>query len=373
VTIRPGYEIQFVHAPGYKSNIGIHRLRTYRILDRRLRELARREPAPDLIVAAIPTLEWATAAVDIAQTYHLPVVIDVRDTWPDVYLNAVPAPARRSMRFLLAAHFRRAKRICQEATCLTAVSNSYLDWALSLADRASCEDDVVVPLGYDFIKIADSKIRSASAALERRGITAGRMTCLFAGRFERSYDLVTVVEAARRLKALGIDQLQFVLCGDGATLPAVKRHAYGLANVHLLGSVEPATVAAIASISSIGLCAYASDATQSLPNKPFEYMAHRLAVVSSLSGEMADLLSRHDCGLTYRAGCPDSLTRCVKLLLDEPELVARLRTNAWDTWSRHYRSREIYSQFASRLTNFTQMWTQRIHDSNPREVVIATS
>ena len=85
VEVGPRYAIQFVHSPGYRRNVGLQRLRAYRALGRRIRGLMRREQPPDVLVAAIPSLEWADAAVAYGRARSIPVIVDVRDPWPDVF------------------------------------------------------------------------------------------------------------------------------------------------------------------------------------------------------------------------------------------------------------------------------------------------
>src|SRR4029078_10633911 len=131
----PGYQIQFVHSRGYRRNVSFERLRMYRTLEGRFRQLAARESPPDLIVAAIPSLEWASAAVEYGRMRDVPVVVDVRDLWPDVFLNAFPRGTRGLGQMLLGRYDRIAPRVCNRAIALTAVSPSYLDWALGKARR----------------------------------------------------------------------------------------------------------------------------------------------------------------------------------------------------------------------------------------------
>lgn len=125
VSVWENYSIQFVHSPGYRRNAGFERLRTYRVLDRRFRELSTREPMPDLIVAAIPSLEWAAAATEYGRRHGVPVVVDVRDLWPDVFLNAFPREPDPSVAFCLvtssgrlgeAAHVRLRYQQFRQAT-----------------------------------------------------------------------------------------------------------------------------------------------------------------------------------------------------------------------------------------------------------------
>jgi glycosyltransferase involved in cell wall biosynthesis len=350
VPIWQNFAIQFVHSPGYRRNVGFERLRTYRVLDRRFRQLAAAEPPPDLIVAAIPSLEWASAATEYGRAHGIPVVIDVRDLWPDVFLNALPKAARSAGRILLGGYERMARRVCRHATALTAVSPSYLNWALTKAERSIQPYDQVVPIGFESESLPANVKHEKLAALAGRGIDLAKPICIFSGLFERSYDLKTVVEAARRFQYEGRTDVQFVLCGDGSKMPILRQQADGLSNVHFLGWIDAPTLQAAHSAASIGLCAYANDALQSLPNKPFEYMASGLPVVSSLSGDLATLLERQQCGLSYRAGDATSLAGTVSELLSDPQRFQVMRANSYQTWFNHYRSQDIYSRFVDHIT-----------------------
>jgi glycosyltransferase involved in cell wall biosynthesis len=349
VTINENYAIQFVHSPGYRRNIGIARLQTYRILGRRFQELALRETCPDVIVAAIPSLEWADAAVEYARSHGVPVVVDVRDLWPDVFVNAVPASVHSLARLFLTPYRRLARRICRRATALTAVSQTYLNWALDLAGRDSGPHDHVVPLGFEPDTVPDTILQTSVARLMKRGVDTEIPTCLFAGSFERSHDLETVIDAASKVQRNRHTNIQLLLCGNGSTIDRVQRRAEGLRHVHFLGWADPATLQAATSMAQIGLCPYATDALQSLPNKPFEYMAGRLAILSSLSGELEELITRHNCGLTYTAGNSIALVdRISQLILDRSKLEL-MRSNARTAWSQHYRSSVIYARFVDHL------------------------
>jgi glycosyltransferase involved in cell wall biosynthesis len=351
VEIERNYAIQFVQSPGYRSNVGLGRLVDYQILGRRVRTLMARESAPDLIVAAIPSLEWAAAAIDFGRAHRVPVVIDVRDPWPDGFLHALPPVTRLAGRLALRPYQRMAARVCRGADALVGVSQGYLDWALALAGRPQQARDAVVPLGFEPDIVSPAAMRKNIAALADRGINLDQPTCLFSGSFERSYDLETLIEAARRLSDIGRKNLQFVLCGDGSKRAALERRArrLNLQNVHFLGWADPAMLQAAASVSCIGICAYAANATQGLPNKPFEYMAGRLAIVSSLQGELTAFLRRHQCGITCDAGSINALTNAVNRLVINPPLLTSLRNSGYEAWQQHFRSENLYAPFVDHL------------------------
>jgi glycosyltransferase involved in cell wall biosynthesis len=355
VEVAPRYAIQFVHSPGYRRNVSFERLRMYRTLERRFRQLSAKEMPPDLIVAAIPSLEWASAATEYGRLHQIPVVIDVRDLWPDVFLNAFPKGTRSVGRMLLSRYERIARGVCRRATALAAVSPSYLDWALRKAGRQKHCGDFIAPIGFEPEAIGTRALQTNLRTLRERGIDLERPICVFSGLFERSYDLETVIEAARELQRQNRMRIQFVFCGDGSKMAALRRQAAGLRDVHFIGWVEAPMLQTVLSAASVGLCAYAADASQSLPNKPFEYMASGLAVVSSLRGDMAQLLGHHQCGLTYRAGDAGSLVNCLLELLQDREMLGAMRTNGYRAWSQNFRSTEIYSRFVSHLTTLASV------------------
>ncbi len=353
VAIDRNYHIQFVHSPGYERNTSFARLRTYQVLGRRFRELAKLESRPDVIVAAIPSLEWANEAVNYGRANNVPVVVDVRDLWPDVFPSAMPLGLRSLSRMALAPYSRLASSACRRADALAAVSDTYLTWGLKHAGRAKTARDAVFPLGYQPRTPNQQDLQHQRDALVARGIDLTRPVCFFAGALERHHDLVTVIDAAKLLNERGLSEPQFVICGDGSHTPMLRQRAAHLRNVHLLGWVDSPTLEAVASISVIGLCAYAKGALMSIGNKPYEYMAGSLAIVSCLPGELANLLSRHECGMTYRAGDPGSLAQCLSQLLTAPHELCRMRDNAQRTWSKHYCSREVYARFVEHLGRLT--------------------
>jgi glycosyltransferase involved in cell wall biosynthesis len=350
IELTKNYAIQFVYAAGYRRNTSIERLRTYHVLGQRFRVLARRETTPDLIVSAIPSLEWAEAAVDYGRSRRVPVVVDVRDLWPDVFPSALPRWARPVGRLLMAPYYRAGRRACQNADGLAAVSESYLDWALRKAGRPRSSCDAVVPMGFEPQPVSAGTLQESVAKLRDRGIDPQRPVCFFAGALERHHDVETVVASARLLKAAGHNDLQFIICGDGSKAKALQDQARELPSVHFLGWCDAATLQAVSSISNVGLCAYAEGAMISLGNKPFEYMAGRLALVSSLPGELAALIERHQCGVSYRPGDAYSLTRCLAELTSAPERLRALCANSHRAWLQNYRSRDVYARFVDHLT-----------------------
>jgi glycosyltransferase involved in cell wall biosynthesis len=349
VAVGEHYEIELLHAPGYRKNISVSRYRFHRGIAAAFERRARDKEPPDVILCGMPTPEMCAATLAYGRQHGVPVVLDVRDLWPDVYLTAVPARLRRLARAALAPAFRANRRLFQTAAAIFAVSESYLQWGLAHAGRQRTSVDGPFPLAYPGSTILTSERELAAAALRALGVDPEKLICCFFGQFGRSYDLQTVIEAATLLQGERRTSTQFVLCGDGEGLPALRRQAEGLGNVIFTGWLEAAALEQVRDWSSIGLAAYSAGAPQSLPNKAIDYLAGGLVVLSTLPGELASWLKRFGCGLTYPAGDARALAGMIRELADEPARLATMRQQAAALYREHFTAEAIYPSLIQQL------------------------
>ena len=350
--IWPGLSVRLLPASEYQKNISLKRVRHNRSLARAFKqEVSRATELPDVILACIPTLELAEQAVVFASKKGIPVIVDVEDEWPELYLHAFPGAVRGLGRMLLTLEFRRLKRTLQSATAIFACSNTYLQWALGYAGRSQHANDKVFVLGY--VRPEDDS-NHGSEKLQTRmehdwGIRSDYFVATFLGQFGASYDLETVVEAARRLNNDSSDHIHFVLAGNGDKYAQLRELARGLDNVSFTGWLDHAAMAALLRSSSVGLAAYTNQALQSLPYKPFEYMAAGLPIVSSLKGEFAALLKEEAIGAQYRAGDPVSLADCLRRFSEQPVLRKEMGQRALELFERRFSADVVYPMFVDQL------------------------
>ncbi len=307
---------------------------------------------PDLILCSFPTIELSLAAVRFAREHGIPIVLDVRDLWPDIFLQPAPALLRGPVRLLLRPYFWATRRALSGADALIAVSAGYLEWGLARAARAAGPRDQVFPLAYS-LPDQPPAVRAAGLEMLRKfGVKSGGIVCLFAGTLGRTYDLEPVLECAAGLARDPQARFHFLICGDGERAPAWRQRAAGLPNVSFSGWLEQDEMRAALAVADIGLAAYARAAPQGLPNKVIEYLAAGLAVVSSLTGETEQLLSRESCGTTYQAGSAASLNDAL-CALKANDVRQRLAHNARRTFETHFQAETVYRQLAEYLEAFT--------------------
>jgi glycosyltransferase involved in cell wall biosynthesis len=349
VEVEPGYRLELLHGAGYRTNVSFRRLIDHWQIGRRFREHAAHRAAPDLIFTTIPTVELAAASARIGLERSIPVVLDVRDLWPDVLLDALPSRLRGLGHLPLYPLTRQVRRALRTATGITAVSPSYLRWGLAHAGRAQGPIDRVIPLGYPEPPGGRPRSAEAEALLRTMGVEPTKRLIWFIGMFGHYYDLTTVIHAARMLKERGRRDLQFVLSGSGHREAEWRAEAEGLDNVVFTGWVTANQISALQHAAWAGLAAYIPNAPQSLPNKLFEYMAGGLPVLSSLGEDARELLQQHDCGITYRAGDAEDLARAVGELLADEGHHARMATNSRTAFDRHYSAAQVYRDLAELL------------------------
>ena len=101
VQINPNYQINLLKGCPYKKNVSLHRLLHHKLVTDSFKLKANKADKPDLIVVSIPLHGIAFEAVKMAQKENIPILIDVRDPWPDDILDRFPKKLRSLGRLLL--------------------------------------------------------------------------------------------------------------------------------------------------------------------------------------------------------------------------------------------------------------------------------
>jgi glycosyltransferase involved in cell wall biosynthesis len=349
ITVQPNFQIHLLHTPPYKKNISIQRIIYNLALSKQYAQAIenKADQKPDLIFVCMPTLELAEKSVAYGKKYGVPVIVDTRDLWPDVYLTAISQRLHRLFKIILATEFNRAKKIYQNATGIVAISQSYLDWSLALAGRSKSTNDGVFPLGYT----TDNKIEKSEVDLCRKEILAkytidsNDLVICFFGVFGKSYDLLTIVRAMYILSQQGISNIKIILAGGGDNEKAIINLIDNLkvnSSFVLTGWIDQDDILAIMSVANLGIAPYTKQALQSLPNKPFEYMSASLPVISSLGGEFASLVIQEQIGINYQAENPDDLANALLWCLNHKSECQSYGYQARQLLEREFSNESIY-------------------------------
>jgi glycosyltransferase involved in cell wall biosynthesis len=334
------YLIKLIWSIGYRKNIGLSRLVSHAHLAYRFCRAISREAKPDLIFAAMPTIESAVASARYARANRIPLVIDIRDLWPDLFVNGVPSGLRTIAQLGLVPYNLLLRYALCSATAIFGISPAYLKWALLKARRSENSLDRIFSLGYmpgkvPFRQIPQTKI------------------CWFLGSFGHTYDLDTIIEAAAELARAGRRDIRFVLSGAGERFDPIKSRIQNLhlENVELTGWLSRDQIAEMMERSYLGLACYSTIATQGIPNKIIEYLSAGLPVISSLKGEASDLILKHQCGVNYDPGNKQSLMAAITSVCDDVTQWRCFQVNGLALFNELFNAKKIYPSMVGDLEN----------------------
>jgi hypothetical protein len=128
-------KILLLKASPYKKNISLGMVLNHYYLAKHFKDRISNEKVPDIIVCSFPTIELCTVAVQYAKANNIPIMIDVRDLWPDIFLNFAPNWAHVFIKIFLFKMFTDTKYVFQHSSSIIAVSDGYLNWGLEKANR----------------------------------------------------------------------------------------------------------------------------------------------------------------------------------------------------------------------------------------------
>jgi glycosyltransferase involved in cell wall biosynthesis len=345
VTLADRFNLQFLRGRSYSSNISLSRLVNHFQLGRRFEQMADqvlKEDQPDVIFATMPIVELAAAAARFGKKRGIPVVIDVRDLHPDIYLSLVPEFARPAARIALGKMYADLRTSLRLSTAIVAIAPSFLRWALRHAGRPSSERDKVFPLAYPEIHASSDAVSAAAKELEGMGVKTHKKILWYVGTFNRWIDLETPIEAARILAKSGRDDFQLVISGSGDFDDEWRKLAADLPNVIFTGWIGVPHILHLRSVAWAGLAPYRSG-FHTVGNKLFEYMAGGLPILLSIGGDARAIITWHDCGLGYEAQRPETLVAAIDAMSADG-VWQRMAANSLQAYRDNYSAEKVYSE-----------------------------
>lgn len=357
VRVMPNLRIKLLQGLTYRKNISVRRYIHHKKVTRRFVELAESELKPDLIVASLPLHDLADAAVRYGQKYSVPVVVDIRDLWPDFFVDSLPIAIRPIGKQLLKHDFKKTSFALTNADSIMSISDDYMEWALAYAKREKdSRRDKVFYIGAQASPRLKKKEDKKQHHRELNLIPdlSGKIIFGFIGTFGNTYDLKLIVNAARYLLDINESNIHFLVAGNGERFSEIEMLSSDLSNLSLVGWLNKDQISSFLTSIDVGLAPYKRDAPQSLPNKPFQYLSAGIPVVSSLQGELSNILQKHDIGLTYEPEDIDSFVKIIQTLACNTDKLLIMGNNAQEAFENLFNASSIYGQVSLFLENFAK-------------------
>ncbi|QXT39393.1 glycosyltransferase [Gymnodinialimonas ceratoperidinii] len=336
IAVSDTYRIRYLAATGYGKTKSLARLRYDRAVAAGFVELAPRQGPPDVILASMPSVDLALASVRYGMAHGIPVIVDIRDLHPDIFVESAPASLGPLVRLATAPMKARVAEICRDATAIWGNSDAFVEWGCSLGGRRRGRHDMTLPIAYKPLTVSDAEKAAIQDAWRREGLfQPDRLHVVFFGTLSKAFDFAPVLEAARRLQAKGSAH-HFHFFGAGQQQKFLSEGCASLPNCTMHGPVGAARLQAAMELSDIGLAPYifTDNFAANMPNKTTEYLGGGLHVgLAFKRGALADFLRRTGSGFCYETAA--ELTEALTRLQDDPHTLTTAKAASRAAFVQH--------------------------------------
>ena len=300
VDLADNYRMHILRTNGYKRNVSIARI-IHHIMGSKMiyRAMCNMEEKPDIILASMEPLEMSSISTAFADKFGVPVIVDVRDLWPEIYYEVIP----KKLHFLLDLYVGYCSRVLRKtmsrANAIVGLSPDFLKYGLKYARRDRTPMDAVIPIAYPNYDYAPYKGKYDQLK-EKYGICEDDFVAVFFGNFGNQFAFEPIVEAAHKLTAYS--KIKIVLCGTGIQMDDIKARCPD--NVIFPGWIEKAEIMSLSANAAVGIAPYIDSMNYRMntPNKFGEYLSAALPPVIAVGGLMQEMLNEAGCGAKYDDG-----------------------------------------------------------------------
>ncbi len=309
------------------------------------------EKRPDVIVASSPQFFCGWAGVFASWLRWRPLVLEIRDIWPDS-IEAVGAIRNRLpiriLEFLERCMYRSARRI-------VAVGGGYRDIIVEklpkVAGRTSVITNGVDPAVFPQLPRNDE-------FLARYGL-AGKFVCSYIGTIGMAHGLDVVVESARKLQAAGRKDVAFLLVGDGARRDPLEQMVQrdGLGEwVKFTGRLPREQMPTVLASSDACLVHLrGTDLFETvIPSKIFETMAMGRPIIMGVKGPARDIVLEANAGVPMEPDSTDDLTGILLKMSDDRSWTASLGVKAREFVLANYNRDKLAAEYLTLLEEVAQ-------------------
>ena len=295
----------------------------------------------DVIFASTPPIFVAVEGVWIAALLHRPLLLDIRDLWPDSVVDAGKLKAGS----LLYRFLHLVERLCyHRATRVFTVSQPMRQHVL---DSGATAVDVV------YNGVCRAEILGAAQVAPRRWKSGDVIQVFYTGNLGLLQDFEFLVEALPELGERYGDKLQVHLVGTGARASEYRKAAAsarpGLLTVHEL--MPRSALLTMLRDEATFMLVSLSDGTslaKTIPSKVFECLLLQKPILYHLNGEGDTILREVGCAVRFELTSGDFLRALVEAVERLPELEEAAETKSLAVLGRFVRE-DHYQRIAAAI------------------------
>lgn len=285
---------------------------------------ALKEKDIDLVYATSTPLTVGIIALWLKKFRKWPYFFEVRDLWPEfpIQVGAIKNP------LLIWVLRKLERRIYQQSEHVIALSPGMMEGVVQAGtpvEKVSMIPNMSKPDWYYPHK------RNLEIA-ENFGIDLSKFNVIHFGSMGRANGLKYLVDAAKVLQDRGVEDVNFVMMGRGATEPQLKQmvQEQKLRNVVFLGHHPMAIVSEIVNLCDISITSFLNlpILKTNSPNKLFDSLSAGKPIIVNSAGWTKDLVEKGNCGFYVDPEKPEQLADRLIEVKDNKDLLRTWGENA---------------------------------------------
>lgn len=305
------FRVTMCHEPIYIKNVSLKRFYSHYVMGRNLKKYLETRNKPDVIYCAVPSLDVAKMAAEYAEKNNIRFIIDVQDLWPEAFKMVFNVPFISDILFY--PMLKQADYIYKAADEIIAVSQTYTERALRVNSKSGKGHSIF--LGTElatFDKLAkENKIKDKPE---------DEIWLAYVGTLGHSYDLTCTIDAIKILQEKGINNIKFVVMGDGPLKSKFENYAKNKGvYAEFTGRLDYGKMVGMLTACDIAVNPITRGAAQSIINKHGDYAAAGLPVLNTQEClEYRNLITEYNAGFNCENGnSVDLADKLLKLCKNE--------------------------------------------------------
>ena len=339
IKLNNNYKLRILRSRGYKNKISFKRFFAHYDFANKLANEIKSLKKPDLIYISLPPIDTVFKIVKFAKKIDIPVIIDIIDPWPEVFLRIFPNFLRKIGNLLFIPFYLQVKYIFNNSSAIVSISDKYRKWALKFTNK-----EIDSKVFYPAVKMKCSK---SDLNVSKRK----KIRFVYAGALSTSYDVETIIYAAKKLNYNQKKNIEFFIAGSGPKLENLKKLSNNLDNVFFTGYLKEKELNKLLLSSDIGIACYSKKSTQSVTYKLFDYLSAGLPIICSLPGEMNDFIKKNKIGYCFSPENVDELVFIIEKIYKEKTNLSELKNRALKIAEKHGNSENVYKKLSIFVEN----------------------
>lgn len=340
IEVNSHYYIQFLYGMEYAKNISLRRLVNHLQIASNFKKKINVMEKPNLIYCSFPTIALSKACVEYGKKNNIPVILDVRDLWPEVFERVLPKP----FSYILKPLHKEVNRILRSANGIHSVSNECLNYILDKVKRPKNSFDKSYFIGYSG--------KYGLVPSEKQFIfESDKLLIPFVGTLSNQINYDLIIELAKNVDK----KIEFIICGSGPMENEFKKLSKECKNIKFVGWVNVEEIKNYLNKAFMALIPYNNtlDFQMGAGNKFGEALCYSLPVALLCNGVMANLVRDYDCG--YYHSEVKNIANYINMLAKNKTIYNEKAVNARKLYEEQFCSDIIYRDLVDFLEGIMEV------------------